>query len=141
MPDPPRIARLPPPAAPPDISTSITEKPSPSPSSSKSKDNIKITSTEALAENKVNGAISAGGLSKLDVITSTWSTHSLWVAWAGVLLLGAAISFDQETVYSYQTYATSTFSAATLLGTIGTVQNVVYAGMFSLSFIARWSDV
>lgn len=67
------------------------------------------------------------GVSKIEGVTLAWSAKGLWVAWAGILLLAVAVSLDSQTIYSFQPYATSTFGAHSLLATIGTVQNIMYA--------------
>lgn len=67
------------------------------------------------------------GVSKIEGVTLAWSAKGLWIAWAGIMLLAVAISLDSQTIYSFQPYATSTFGAHSLLATIGTVQNIMYA--------------
>lgn len=67
------------------------------------------------------------GVSKIEGVTLAWSAKGLWFAWAGIMLLAVAVSLDSQTIYSYQPYATSTFGAHSLLATIGTVQNIMYA--------------
>lgn len=67
------------------------------------------------------------GVSKIEGVTLAWSAKGLWIAWAGIMLLAVAVSLDSQTIYSFQPYATSTFGAHSLLATIGTVQNIMYA--------------
>lgn len=67
------------------------------------------------------------GVSKIEGVTLAWSAKGLWIAWAGIMLLAVAISLDSQTIYSFQPYATSKFGAHSLLATIGTVQNIMYA--------------
>ena len=65
------------------------------------------------------------GIEKIEKISKTWSKKSLYTAWFGTLLLAIAISFDAETLPSFQTYAASSFSSNTLLGTMNTIQNIL----------------
>ncbi|KAH8800313.1 putative siderophore iron transporter [Xylogone sp. PMI_703] len=79
------------------------------------------------------------GLATLTAMESTWSVRSLIVAWVSAFLMSCAVSFDTQTVYSFQPYATSSFGAAPLLGTIQTVQSVISSVMQQP--LARLADV
>lgn len=73
-----------------------------------------------------------GVVEEVGIVTmhkQSWGVRSLAVAWFGGLLVSFTIVFDSQTINAYQPYATSSFGAASLLGTIGTVQNVVQAGI------------
>ncbi|KAH8152683.1 uncharacterized protein LAJ45_03524 [Morchella importuna] len=87
---------------------------------------------EPVAEATTNNSDTASiektaGVAKIEGVTLAWSKVGLWTAWAGIMLLAVAVSLDSQTIYSYQPMATSTFGAHSLLATIGTVQNIMYA--------------
>ncbi len=68
------------------------------------------------------------GLENLQRIKQTWTPRGLAVAWVGAVLISFGVSYDTQMVGSLQPYATSSFAAAPLLGTIGVVQSVVESG-------------
>jgi hypothetical protein len=70
-----------------------------------------------------------GGLLTLSGIKSTWNAKSLGLAWAGAIALSFVVAYDQNTYASFAPYATSDFQQLSLLGTIGTIQGVISAGM------------
>jgi hypothetical protein len=65
------------------------------------------------------------GIEKIENISTIWDRKSLYTAWFSTFLLAIAISFDAQTLTSFQTYAASSFSSNTLLGTMSTVQSIV----------------
>jgi hypothetical protein len=73
--------------------------------------------------------IQPAGLLTLSGIKSTWNAKSLAFAWAGAIALSFVVAYDQTTSSSFAPYATSDFGELSLLGTIGTIQGVISAGM------------
>jgi hypothetical protein len=69
------------------------------------------------------------GLMTLSGIKSTWNAKSLAFAWGGATALSFVVAYDQTTSSSFAPYATSDFGELSLLGTIGTIQGVISAGM------------
>jgi hypothetical protein len=66
------------------------------------------------------------GVEIIEGVAKVWTTSGLYIAWAGIFLLAIAISFDSSTVFSYASFATSSFSQNTLLATISTIQSLMY---------------
>jgi hypothetical protein len=65
------------------------------------------------------------GVQKVENISRLWPNVGLAVAWLGMLLIAIAVSFDGQTVSSYQPYALSEFSAHSMLAAIATLQNIL----------------
>lgn len=73
--------------------------------------------------------VQIGGLATLSDIKHAWNARSLGLTWAGAIALSFVVAYDQNTYSSFAPYATSNFSQLSLLGTIGTIQGIVSAGM------------
>lgn len=82
---------------------------------------ITLKSDETLSS---DGDLTAG-VQKVENISRLWSNIGLAVAWLGMLLIAIAVSFDGQTVSSYQPYALSEFSAHSMLAAIATLQNIL----------------
>lgn len=96
--------------------------------------NLDIQKTDAAPSTGVTSEPVVGVVEEAGIATmhkQPWGLKSLIVAWFGALLISFTLIYDSQTINAYQPYATSSFGAASLLGTIGTVQNVVQAGTFS----------
>ena len=68
------------------------------------------------------------GLISLTAIKDTWNIKSLAWLWGGAIALSFVVAYNQTTSSSFAPYATSDFGQLALLGTIGTIQNVIAAG-------------
>ncbi|KAI9742123.1 MAG: hypothetical protein M1834_000513 [Cirrosporium novae-zelandiae] len=66
----------------------------------------------------------------------SWNIYTIWI---GLYLLATALSFDAQTVFSFQSYAISFFDAHSMLGTVTTIQNIVYA--VGKAPVARFADL
>lgn len=82
---------------------------------------ITLKSDEILSS---DGDLTAG-VQKVENISRLWSNIGLAIAWLGMLLIAIAVSFDGQTVSSYQPYALSEFSAHSMLAAIATLQNIL----------------
>ncbi|KAK6358232.1 hypothetical protein TWF730_007582 [Orbilia blumenaviensis] len=67
------------------------------------------------------------GVQKVEAIALTWSKTSLWVAYAGILLMATSTSLESQTTYLYSSYALSGFGFHSLLSTVSIVTGVMYA--------------
>ena len=65
------------------------------------------------------------GVKRAEAIASTWSKSSLYVAYLGVCLLAYATSLEGQTTANLTIYATSAFSAHSLVSTVLVIQGVV----------------
>nr|OQO17225.1 hypothetical protein B0A51_14412 [Rachicladosporium sp. CCFEE 5018] len=70
-------------------------------------------------------ASAQAGVKRLEVIASTWSKSSLYVAYFGICMLAYATSLEGQTTVNLTIYATSAFSAHSLVATVMVVQGVV----------------
>ncbi|KAL8284197.1 hypothetical protein RQP46_004946 [Phenoliferia psychrophenolica] len=69
------------------------------------------------------------GITKVKAIQRVWGPRSKICLWVGVALAAYIYSLDGTTTYQYQAKATSSFSAHSLLGAVGTAQAIVLATM------------
>ncbi|KAK6348168.1 hypothetical protein TWF718_005981 [Orbilia javanica] len=67
------------------------------------------------------------GVQKVEAIALTWSQTSLWIAYAGILLMATSTSLESQTTYLYSSYALSGFGYHSLLSTVSIVTGVMYA--------------
>ena len=65
------------------------------------------------------------GVQRLEAIASTWSKTSLYIAYLGIALVAWATSLESQTTTNLTIYATSSFSAHSLVSTVLVVQGVV----------------
>ncbi|KAF3901352.1 hypothetical protein ABW21_db0203077 [Orbilia brochopaga] len=75
----------------------------------------------------VESADKQTGVQKVEAIALTWSRTSLWIAYAGILLMATSTSLESQTTYLYASYALSGFGHHSLLSTISIVTGVMYA--------------
>lgn len=98
----------------------------------KNSNDMEMKPSEAVTSSEAHGETDVGVVEEAGVATmhkQPWGLKSLIVAWSGAVLISFTLIYDSQTINAYQPYATSSFGAASLLGTIGTVQSVVQAGM------------
>ncbi|EMC99081.1 hypothetical protein BAUCODRAFT_31368 [Baudoinia panamericana UAMH 10762] len=65
------------------------------------------------------------GVKRLEAIASTWSRTALYIAYLGIGLTAFATSLESQTTINLAVYATSAFSAHSLVSTVLVVQGVV----------------
>ncbi len=65
------------------------------------------------------------GVKRLEAIASTWTKTALYVAYVGIALTAWATSLESQTTTNLTIYATSSFSAHSLVSTVLVVQGVV----------------
>lgn len=65
------------------------------------------------------------GVKRLEAIASTWSKAGLYIAYLGIGLTAWATSLESQTTINLAVYATSSFSAHSLVSTVLVVQGVV----------------
>lgn len=65
------------------------------------------------------------GVKRLEAIAATWSKTGLYLAYLGVMLTAYATSLESQTTTNLTIYATSSFSAHSLVSTVLVVQGVV----------------
>jgi MFS family permease len=65
------------------------------------------------------------GVKRLEAIASTWSKTGLYLAYLGIALTTWATSLESQTTTNLTVYATSAFSAHSLVSTVLVVQGVV----------------
>ncbi|KAK3108026.1 hypothetical protein LTR53_017822, partial [Teratosphaeriaceae sp. CCFEE 6253] len=65
------------------------------------------------------------GVKRLEAIASTWTKTALYVAYLGIALTAWATSLESQTTTNLTVYATSAFSAHSLVSTVLVVQGVV----------------
>ncbi|KAK5153874.1 hypothetical protein LTS14_007094 [Recurvomyces mirabilis] len=65
------------------------------------------------------------GVKRAEAIASTWSKTALYVAYLGIALTAWATSLESQTTVNLAVYATSAFSAHSLVSTVMVVQGVV----------------
>ncbi|KAK6501505.1 hypothetical protein TWF481_009343 [Arthrobotrys musiformis] len=82
---------------------------------------------ERYETSSIESAEKQTGVQKVEAIALTWSRTSLWVAYAGILLMATATSLEAQTTYLYTSYALSGFGHHSLLSTISIVTGVMYA--------------
>ncbi|KAF3937722.1 hypothetical protein ABW19_dt0202841 [Dactylella cylindrospora] len=75
----------------------------------------------------IESAEKQSGVQKVEAIALTWTRTSLWVAYAGILLMATSTSLESQTTYLYSSYALSGFGFHSLLSTISIVTGVMYA--------------
>ncbi|KAK6441956.1 hypothetical protein LTR95_001816 [Oleoguttula sp. CCFEE 5521] len=76
-------------------------------------------------DDEASVASAQAGVKRLEVIASTWSKSSLYVAYFGICMLAYATSLEGQTTVNLTIYATSAFSAHSLVATVMVVQGVV----------------
>ncbi|RVD85583.1 uncharacterized protein DFL_003901 [Arthrobotrys flagrans] len=82
---------------------------------------------ERYETSSIESAEKQTGVQKVEAIALTWSKTSLWVAYAGILLMATSTSLEAQTTYLYSSYALSGFGFHSLLSTISIVTGVMYA--------------
>ncbi|KAK0273412.1 hypothetical protein LTR35_001871 [Friedmanniomyces endolithicus] len=65
------------------------------------------------------------GVQRLEAIATTWTKTALYVAYIGIALTAWATSLESQTTTNLTIYATSSFSAHSLVSTVLVVQGVV----------------
>ncbi|KAI7326268.1 MFS general substrate transporter [Hortaea werneckii] len=65
------------------------------------------------------------GVKRVEAIATTWTKASLYVAYLGIALLACSTSLESQTTTNLTIYATSAFSAHSLVSTVLVVQGVV----------------
>ncbi|KAK4898652.1 hypothetical protein LTR27_003824 [Elasticomyces elasticus] len=70
-------------------------------------------------------ASAQAGVKRLEAISSTWTKTALYVAYLGIALTTWATSLESQTTTNLTVYATSAFSAHSLVSTVLVVQGVV----------------
>ncbi|WVQ77958.1 hypothetical protein IAT38_000038 [Cryptococcus sp. DSM 104549] len=81
-----------------------------------------------------------GGVAKIEALYMVFGRGwKLWTLWGSIALISCAYSLSQMTTYYYTAFATSAFSAHTILGTI-TVITGIMAGV-AKPFIAKVADL
>ncbi|KAK6543722.1 hypothetical protein TWF694_000456 [Orbilia ellipsospora] len=85
------------------------------------------TKSDQYETSSFESAEKQAGVQKVEAIALTWSRKSLWVAYAGILLMATSTSLESQTTYLYSSYALSGFGHHSLLSTISIVTGVMYA--------------
>lgn len=70
-------------------------------------------------------ASTQAGVKRVEAIATTWSKAGLYVAYLGIALLACSTSLESQTTTNLTIYATSAFSAHSLVSTVLVVQGVV----------------
>ncbi|KAK4984267.1 hypothetical protein LTR50_006714 [Elasticomyces elasticus] len=65
------------------------------------------------------------GVKKIEAVTTTWTKWSLFMAYAGLYLMAFATSLEGQTTVNLSVFATSAFSAHSLISTVLVIQGVV----------------
>lgn len=65
------------------------------------------------------------GVKRLEAIAATWTKSALYIAYLGIALTAWATSLESQTTTNLTVYATSSFSAHSLVSTVLVVQGVV----------------
>lgn len=100
---------------------------------------VDVADVESIAKAGEIDTIKPAGLADLDGIQRSWDVKNLIVIWVFALLLSFSTNLNNQTSASFSSYATSSFSSASLLGTITVVQAV--ASSVALQPLARLADV
>ncbi|GAA5937910.1 uncharacterized protein JCM15063_005410 [Sporobolomyces koalae] len=79
------------------------------------------------------------GTLKVENAQRVWGRNSKIALFVGVALASYIYSLEGTTTYQYQSYATSDFSAHSLIGAIGTAQAIILA--VTKPFAAKFADV
>ncbi|KAF8251330.1 MFS general substrate transporter [Wilcoxina mikolae CBS 423.85] len=79
------------------------------------------------------------GVARAKAVSKTWTRRSLWIAYGGIFLMCCATSLDQQTTNNLASFATSSFSAHSLLSTVAVISNILNAVMQPP--IAKFADV
>lgn len=77
------------------------------------------------SESAVSHGSAQAGVKRLEAIATTWSTTGLYMAYLGIALTAWATSLEAQTTTNLTIYATSAFSAHSLVATVLVVQGVV----------------
>ncbi|EPS38164.1 hypothetical protein H072_8072 [Dactylellina haptotyla CBS 200.50] len=83
--------------------------------------------SENYETSSIESAEKQAGVQKVEAIALTWTKTSLWVAYAGILLMATSTSLEAQTTYLYSSYALSGFGFHSLLSTVSIVTGVMYA--------------
>ncbi|ODQ55505.1 MFS general substrate transporter [Saitoella complicata NRRL Y-17804] len=88
---------------------------------------------QALARTPSYGSISStvssdrAGVKKVEVINKYWTKQSLWIAYGSIFLLAFITSLESQTTYTFTRIATSSFSAHSLISSVGVISNILLA--------------
>ncbi|BFZ61979.1 hypothetical protein YB2330_003058 [Saitoella coloradoensis] len=67
------------------------------------------------------------GVQKVEVINKYWTKQSLWIAYGSIFLLAFITSLESQTTYTFTRIATSSFSAHSLISSVGVISNILLA--------------
>ncbi|WPG98838.1 Hypothetical protein R9X50_00163600 [Acrodontium crateriforme] len=79
----------------------------------------------SMSSESVSHGSAQAGVKRLEAIATTWSSTGLFIAYVGIALTTWATSLEAQTTINLTIYATSAFSAHSLVATVLVVQGVV----------------
>lgn len=102
-------------------------------------ESVRPTPAHAVEEQKVLLDTKSPGVKRVEAIASTYSNNEIIALLASIFIMAYAYQLDGTVRYTYQTYATASFSTNSLLSTVNVIRSVI--GAAAQPTFARLADV